>query len=42
MAAIAVKGMWKLVREDLEWAPNEIGVALATFLKKAAMSNQKW
>jgi hypothetical protein len=37
-----VKGRWKLVREDLDWAANAIGVELASFLKKAAMSNQKW
>lgn len=42
MAAIAVKGRWKLEREDLDWGANPIGVDLATLLKKAAMSNLKW
>lgn len=38
MAARALKGSWKLEWEDLDWEVNAIGEALATLLKKAAMS----
>lgn len=41
MAASAVKGSWKLEWDDLDWEVNAIGEALATLLKKAAMSIQK-